>query len=107
MFWAVGELERVFAASIRQHLLRNANSVLGTHLAKPDVLPTGSVTTTARSLFAATVAATPSNVKQMISTTARNVYPYVNNIVTKSTTTTSTTTTTLPPPTIRSKWSFQ
>ncbi|XP_048516743.1 uncharacterized protein LOC109540422 isoform X15 [Dendroctonus ponderosae] len=89
-----------FAASIRQHILRNANTVLGTHLAKPDVLP-ASVTTTARSLFAATVAATPSNVKQIISTTARTVYPYVNNIVTKSTTTTSTTTTTLPPPTIR------
>ncbi|XP_048516739.1 proton channel OtopLc isoform X12 [Dendroctonus ponderosae] len=92
--------ERLFPASIRQHILRNANTVLGTHLAKPDVLP-ASVTTTARSLFAATVAATPSNVKQIISTTARTVYPYVNNIVTKSTTTTSTTTTTLPPPTIR------
>ncbi|ENN74718.1 hypothetical protein YQE_08700, partial [Dendroctonus ponderosae] len=83
-----------------RHILRNANTVLGTHLAKPDVLP-ASVTTTARSLFAATVAATPSNVEQIISTTARTVYPYVNNIVTKSTTTTSTTTTTLPPPTIR------
>uniref|UniRef100_A0AAR5PTK5 Otopetrin n=1 Tax=Dendroctonus ponderosae TaxID=77166 RepID=A0AAR5PTK5_DENPD len=94
------ELERLFPASIRQHILRNANTVLGTHLAKPDVLP-ASVTTTARSLFAATVAATPSNVEQIISTTARTVYPYVNNIVTKSTTTTSTTTTTLPPPTIR------
>ncbi|XP_060532282.1 proton channel OtopLc isoform X6 [Cylas formicarius] len=80
-----------FAESIRQHTLRNANTVLGTHVAKPDVITTS---TTASSLLAAvTTASTPASVKKFVTTTARNAYPIFNNIIT--------TTTTLPPTTTR------
>ncbi|XP_050315029.1 uncharacterized protein LOC126749386 isoform X13 [Anthonomus grandis grandis] len=86
-----------FAESIKQHTLRNANTILGTHLAKPDVLPSTTTTsttttTTATSLLAATIAATPYNVKKFVTTTARSVYPYFNNIITTTTTLPTTTT---------------
>ncbi|XP_050308245.1 uncharacterized protein LOC126744747 isoform X8 [Anthonomus grandis grandis] len=85
-----------FAESIKQHTLRNANTILGTHLAKPDVIPstttTSTTTTTATSLLAATIAATPYNVKKIVSTTARSVYPYFNNIITTTTSLPTTTT---------------
>ncbi|KAL1505392.1 hypothetical protein ABEB36_004967 [Hypothenemus hampei] len=55
-----------FAESIKQHALRNANTVLGTHVAKPDLVPT--LNKNATSLL-----------KNFVSTTARTVYPYFNN----------------------------
>ncbi|XP_066245321.1 proton channel OtopLc isoform X11 [Euwallacea similis] len=83
-----------FAESIRQHTLRNANTILGTHLARPDFVPSSTIasTTTARHLLAATVAATPHNFKRIITTTARSAYPYFNNIVSPTTTLRPTTT---------------
>ncbi|XP_066145089.1 uncharacterized protein OtopLa isoform X2 [Euwallacea fornicatus] len=83
-----------FAESIRQHTLRNANTILGTHLARPDFVPSSTIasTTTARHLLAATVAATPHNFKRIITTTARSVHPYFNNFVTPTTTLRPTTT---------------
>ncbi|CAH1127289.1 unnamed protein product [Ceutorhynchus assimilis] len=74
-----------FAESIKQHTLRNANTVLGTHMAKPDVF--APIKTTAASLLAAT------NFKNVAATTARGVHAYFNNIVTEATTLAPATTT--------------
>lgn len=80
------------AESIRQHTLRNANTILGTHLVRPDHILTTS-TTTARSLLITT----NSHLSKIIPTTARNVYSHLNNLISTTTTVPSTTT-------MKSKW---
>lgn len=83
----------VVAESIRQHTLRNANTILGTHLVRPDHILTTS-TTTARSLLVTT----NSHFSKIIPTTARNVYSHLNKLISTTTTTVPSTTT------MKSKW---
>ncbi|KAF5282178.1 hypothetical protein FQR65_LT02875 [Abscondita terminalis] len=61
--------EGILAASIRLHALRNANSVLGTHLAVPDVIPT----TVAAATTAAAAMSSNVHIKNLTTTTISTV----------------------------------